>query len=130
MSCLIRDVQHMRVHHHSKGRHLTPALKEIRRIREEHLHQWHTEKGHKNNLFTGEKIFTIEEQYNQQKDNIYAQTSHEVKENVLRVQGGHHFSYIMVWWEVSHQGMTHLHFCKKVVKLVSKCIKRTCYKKL
>jgi len=25
---------------------------------------------------------------------------------VLRVQGGHHPSYVMVWWEVSHQGVT------------------------
>ena len=23
---------------------------------------------------------------------------------VLRVQGGHHLSYVMVWWEVSYQG--------------------------
>jgi hypothetical protein len=30
----------------------------------------------------------------------------------------------------AHQGVTHLHFCKKGVKLVSKCIKRTCYKEL
>jgi len=49
---------------------------------------------------------------------------------VLRVQEGHHPSYVMVWWEVSHQGMRHLHFCKKGKKLVSECIKKTCYKKL
>ena len=39
-------------------------------------------------------------------------------------------SYVMVWWELSHQGVTHLHLCKKGVKLLSGCIKRTCYKKL
>jgi hypothetical protein len=49
---------------------------------------------------------------------------------ILRVQGCHHPSYVMVWWEVSHQGMTHLHFCKKGVKLVAVFIKRTCYKEL
>jgi len=49
----------------------------------------------------------------------------ELKENVPRVLGGHHPSYIMVWWAVSP-----LHFCKKRVKLVSECIKRTCYKEL
>ena len=49
---------------------------------------------------------------------------------ILRVQGGHHASDVMVWWEVSHQGVTHLHFCKKGVKLVSENIKRTCYKEL
>jgi len=48
----------------------------------------------------------------------------------MRVQGGHHSSYVMVWWEVSHQGVTYLHFCKKGMKLVSKCIKSTCYKEL
>ena len=36
----------------------------------------------------------------------------------------------MVWWEVSHHRVTHLHFCKEGVKLVSECIKRTCYKVL
>jgi hypothetical protein len=25
---------------------------------------------------------------------------------ILRVQGYHHPSYVMVWWEVSHQGVT------------------------
>ena len=49
---------------------------------------------------------------------------------ILRVQGCYHPSCVMVWWEVSHQGMTHLHFCKKGVKLVSKRIKKMCYKEL
>ena len=43
---------------------------------------------------------------------------------------GHYPSHIMVWWEVSHQGVTHLHFYKKEVKLVSECVRRTCYKEL
>ena len=123
MSCLIRGDQHMTVHRRSKGHILTPALKEIWWTRAEHLLQWHSESGNKN-------IFTIEEQYNHQNNKIYAQTSREVKEDVLRVHGGHHPSYVMVWWEVSHQGVTHFHFCKKGVKLVSRQIKRTCYKEL
>jgi hypothetical protein len=49
---------------------------------------------------------------------------------ILRVQGCHHSSYVTVWWEVSHQRVTYLHFCKKGVELVSECIKRTCYKEL
>jgi len=49
---------------------------------------------------------------------------------VLSVQGGHHPSYVMIWWEVSYQVVTHLHFCKKGVRLVSECIKRVCYKEL
>jgi hypothetical protein len=67
----------MTVHLHSKGHLLTPALKEIRWTRAERLLQWHAEIGHKNILFTDEKFFTIEEQYNNQ-NKIYALTSLEV----------------------------------------------------
>jgi hypothetical protein len=129
MSRLIRDDQHMKVHCCSKRHILIPALKEVQWIRAEHLIQWHAENGNEN-IFMDEKIFSIEEQYNHQNIKIYAQMSHDVKENIPRVQGGHHPSYVMVWWEVSHQGVTHLHVCKKGVKLVSECIKRTCYKPL
>ena len=59
-----------------------------------------------NILFTDEKIFTIEEQYNYQNNKVYDQK----------------------YQEVPHHGVTHLHFCKKGVKLVSECIKRMCYK--
>ena len=45
-------------------------------------------------------------------------------------KGYHHPSYITVWCEVSHQGVTHLHFSRKGVKMVSECIKWTCYKEL
>jgi hypothetical protein len=48
----------MRTHLRSKG-HLTPALKEIQRIRAKRLLQWQAENGHENALFTDEKIFTI-----------------------------------------------------------------------
>jgi len=49
---------------------------------------------------------------------------------ILRVQGYHRPFYVMVWCEVFHQGVIHLHFCKKGVKLMSECIKRNCYKEL
>ena len=68
----------MTAHLGPKGHLLTPALKDIRRTREERLLQWHAENGNENILFTDEKIFTIEEQYNNQNNNIYAQTSLEV----------------------------------------------------
>jgi hypothetical protein len=38
----------------------------------------HAENGHENILFTQEKFFTMEEQYNNQNNKIYAQTSLEV----------------------------------------------------
>ena len=60
------------------GHLLTPALKEIRRTRAKCLLQWHAENRHKNILFKDEKIFTIEEQRNNQYK-IYTQTSLEVR---------------------------------------------------
>jgi hypothetical protein len=86
-------------------------LKEIRQTRAKRL-QRQAENGHENILFTDEKIFTIEEQYNNQNNKIYAQTSLEV----LSEGAGHHPSYVIVWWGVSHQGVTPLHFCEKGVK--------------
>jgi hypothetical protein len=59
-------------------------LKAIQWTRAELLLQWHAENGHKNTLFIGEKIFNIEVQYNHQ-NKIYAQKSHKVKENILRM---------------------------------------------
>jgi len=78
-SCLIRDDLHVRVHLRSKGHLLTPALKDIIPTRAECLLQWHAENGHENILFTGDKIFTIEEQCNNHNNKIYAQTSLEVR---------------------------------------------------
>jgi len=69
----------MRAHRRSKGHLLTPAVKEVRRTRAEHLLQWLAENGHENVLFTDEKIYTIEEQYNNQNNKFYAQTSLEVR---------------------------------------------------
>jgi len=127
---IIRNDLHMRVHRYSKGHILTPTLKAVRWTRAERLLQCHAENAHKNILFTDENIFTIEEQYNCQNNKIYAQTSPVVKENVPRFQGGHHPPYVMVLWGLSHQGVTPLHFYKKGVKLVPKCIKRMYYKEL
>jgi hypothetical protein len=71
----------MTAHLRSKGHLLTPALKDIRRTRAERLLQWHAENGLENILFTDEKFFTIEEQYNNQNNKIYVQTSLMVHSN-------------------------------------------------
>jgi hypothetical protein len=68
----------MRTHLRSKGHLLIPALKEIRRTRAERFLQWEAENGHENILFMDEKFFTIEEQYNNQNNMIYAHTSFEM----------------------------------------------------
>jgi hypothetical protein len=109
----MRDNLHVRAHLRSKGHLLTPALKEIRQTKAKHLLQWHAENGHENILFTDENIFTIKEQYNNQYNKICAQKSLEVN---FEGAGGHHPSYVMVWWGVSRQGVTPFHFCEKGVK--------------
>jgi hypothetical protein len=85
----------MRAYRRAKGHLLTSSLKEVRETRTKRLFQWHAENGHENILFTDEKIFTIEEQYNNQYNKIYAQTSLEVRSESAR---GHHSSYVTVWW--------------------------------
>jgi hypothetical protein len=114
----------MTAHLSSKGHLLTPALKEKRRTRAELLLQWQAENGHENILFADEKFFTIDEQYN---NKIYAQKSLEV-----HFEGAGTSSPFLLHGLVggAPSGVTHVHFCKKGVKLVSDCIKRTCYKEL
>jgi hypothetical protein len=100
---------------------------EIRWTRAERLHQWHAENGHEHTLCMDEKCFTIEEQYNNQNNKIYAQTSFEVHSEGAGVPSPF-LRHGLVGGVPS--GVTHLHFCKEGVKLVSECIKRTCYKEL
>ena len=97
----------MTAHLRSKGHLLTPALKDIRWTRAKRLFQWQAENGHKNILFTDEKIFTIEKQYNNQYNKIYAQMSLEVRSQGVLRHG---------LLGVSHLGMTPLNFCEKGVK--------------
>jgi len=116
MPQLIRDDLLTRADQRLKGHLLTPTLKEIQQARTERLLQWRAENRHGNILFTGEKFFTIEEQYSRQNDKIYAQTSREAKEKFPNVQRGHHSFLHHGLVGVSHQGVTTLHFCKKGVK--------------
>jgi hypothetical protein len=74
-----------------------------------------------------EKIFTIEGQYNNQNNKIYAQTSLEVSsEGAGRPSPFLHHGLVGV---VPSGGDTSS-FSEKGVKLVPECIKRTCYKEL
>jgi len=77
----------------SKGNLLPPVLKEIRQTRAKRLLQWNAENGHGNILFTDEKLFTIQEQYNNQYNKIYVQNSLEVRAEGV---GGHHPSYDII----------------------------------
>lgn len=71
-------------------------------------------------LFTDEKIFTIEEKFNRQNDKVYAKSSKDVPPSVRNVQRTHHPACVMVWWGVSYEGVTPLHFCEQGVKQKAK----------
>ena len=97
---------------------------EIRRTRAKRLLQCHAENGHENILFTDEKFFTIEEQY-KKKNKIYAQTSLEVHSEGSRMPSP--FLRRSLVGDVPSGGDT---FLQERGELVSKCIKKMCYKEL
>ncbi|KAJ8962938.1 hypothetical protein NQ314_005655 [Rhamnusium bicolor] len=130
MSRIVRDDLNMRAYRRSTGHLLPPALKEIRLARAKRFLQWHERNGHENILFTDEKIFTIEESYNRQNDKIYAHSSEEAKTKIPRVQRGHHPSSVIVWWGVSYQGVTKIHFCEQGVKTGARSTNKMCWKVL
>lgn len=111
MSRLVRNDLNIRAYHRSTRHLLSPALKKIRLSRADRLSQWHAINGHENILFTDEKLFSIKKN-----DRTCAHSSDVGTDKMPRVQIGYPSSSIMVWWGVSHQGLTKLHYCEKGVK--------------
>ena len=66
-------------------------------------------------FFSDEKIFTIEEKFNQQNNRVHARSCYEAKEKLPRVQRGYHFLSMMVWCGVSYYGRIFT-FVKVVLK--------------
>lgn len=120
MSRILREDLNLKAYKRYTGHLLTPQLREIRRVRSKALLARHGKNSYKKILFTDEKIFTIEQKFNRQNDRVYAQSSYEAKEKVPRIQRGHHPTSVMVWWGVSYQGVTEVHFCEQGVKTSGK----------
>jgi hypothetical protein len=59
-------------------------------------------------------IFTLEETFNKQNDSVYARSSKEARE--LRSKE----VIILVWWGVSYDDVTSLHFCERGVKTAAR----------
>lgn len=51
---------------------------------------------------------------NRQNDTVH--NSREATEKIQRVERGHHPASVMVWWVVSFEGVTQLHFCEQGIK--------------
>ena len=49
----------------------------------------------------------------------------EASELIPRVEKGHHPASVMVWWGVSYDGFTDLHFCEQGVKTSAKVYQAT-----
>lgn len=116
MSRIIKQDLGLGAYRRTTGQRLTAALRHIRVTRAKALLQRHVNGGHRQILFTDEKIFTVEEKFNRQNDRVYARSSREAAEKVGKVERGHHPALVMVWWGVSYDGVTQLHFCEQGVK--------------
>lgn len=116
MSRILRSDLKLGAYRRATGQRLTVALKKIRHERSKRLLARHANDDHRNILFTDAKIFTVEEKFNKQNDRVYAHSSKEASEKIARVERGHFPASVMIWWGVSYEGVTQLHFCEKGVK--------------
>lgn len=104
----------VRAYSRRKVHYLNDCLRKLRLARCRQLLKRHDPK---KILFTDEKIFTVEEKFNRQNDKVYAKCSKEVPPSVRNVQRTHHQASVMVWWGVSYERVTELHFCQQGVKV-------------
>lgn len=116
MSRIIKQDLGLGAYRRTTGQRLTAALRNIRATRAKALLSRYANGGHRQILFTDEKIFTVEEKYNRQNDRVYAHSSQEAAEKIGRVERGHHPASVMVWWGVAYDGVSQLHFCEQGVK--------------
>lgn len=100
-----------------KVHYLNDRLRKLRRERCPMLLKRHDAK---KILFTDEKIFTVEEKFNRQNNKVYAKSSKDVPATARNVSRAHHPASVMVWWGVSYEGVTPLHFCQQGVKVKAK----------
>lgn len=116
MSRIIKQDLGLGAYKRHTGHLLTHALMEKRKEKSKRLLADYAGAEYRRILFTDEKNFTVEEKFNKQNDRVYARSSKEAAELVPRVQKGHHPASVMVWWGVSYEGVTEVHFCEKGVK--------------
>ncbi len=91
-------------------------IKKIRRDRAKQLLQRFKNNTQRNIVFTDKKIFSVEESFNKQTDCVYAQSSEDARNKFSRVQRGHHPESVMIWWGISYNHVTSIHFCEKGVE--------------
>nr|AEO90418.1 putative MhmaT1 transposase [Misgolas hubbardi] len=125
MSRVLRSNLGLRAYRRRTGHFLTPQLMQQRVLKARRLLKRFAHNHHRQILFSDEKIFTIEESFNSQNDRVYASTSQEAQDIAPRIMRGHYPASVMVWWGVSYEGATELHFCEKGVKTSAKVYQDT-----
>lgn len=63
-----------------------------------------------------ETIFTVEEKFNRHNYKVYAHSSRESAAKIQRVERRHYTASVIVWWGMSFEGVSQLHFCEQGVK--------------
>ena len=94
------------------GQCLAIALKEIGKKKSRCVLLLYGKEHYKEIIFTDENIFTVEETINKQNDRVYALSSREARELILRIEQ----TSVMIWQGVSYDGVTSLGFCEKGFK--------------
>ena len=87
---------------------LVDNFKKNRVVKSKQLLKQYAKGGQRKKLFTDENIFTIDHHFNRQNGRIYTQSSKEASQLVDRVQRGHSPTSMMVWWDVSYEGVIEL----------------------
>lgn len=106
------------------GQRLTVDLKKNRKAKSKRLLTLYGKGRYKKILFSDEKIFSVEESFNKQNDRVYARSSREARELMPCIERGHFPASVMVWWGVSYDGVTSMHFCQKGVKTAARNYQR------
>ncbi|UYV69151.1 WNT5B [Cordylochernes scorpioides] len=86
VSRIINEDLGLRAFKRRTGHLITPALRDIKRVRSKMLLAQHDGRWHERILFTDEKFFTVEEKINRQNDRIYARSSLEASLKVRRLE--------------------------------------------
>lgn len=116
MKAIVNRDLNLHAYRRKTGQLLNQRLKTLRLKRSRALLKRYANNGHRKILFSDEKIFIVEKNFNKQNGKIYAKSSKDASGIASRIQWGHHPSSMMVWVGASYSGLTEVHFCEKGVK--------------
>lgn len=111
MSRIIKKSLGLGAHQRNTSLSLTEGLRQIRATRAKKLLQQFAKNDYQQILFTDEKMFTVKEKFNRSNDR--AHSPRDPAEKTQRGERGYHPALVTVWWRVTFEGVTQLHFCEQ-----------------